>query len=148
VWQALTDSAQFGAWFGVRFEEPFVAGKKINGKLVGTQVDPEVAKAQSAYKDMAFTITIDRIEPQTLFSFRWHPHAIDGKKDYSLEPTTLVEFTLHDDKDGVRLMVAESGFDKVPLDRRAQAFSANSRGWEIQLTLIEKYLLNAHAVDR
>src|SRR5262245_37625778 len=90
VWRAIADSKQFGSWFGVTFDGPFKAGERIVGAIAPTTVDPEVAERQKPYRGMAFEITIDRIEPETLFSFRWHPAAIDPKTDYSSEPTTLV----------------------------------------------------------
>jgi len=143
VWKALTDAKEFGQWFGVKFDGPFSAGQAISGAIAPTTADPAVAKLQQPYAGMRFDITIDRIEPERFFSFRWHPFAIDPKVDYSTEPTTLVEFTLEDAKDGVLLTVVESGFDRVPLARRAQAFTANEGGWTMQMTLIEKYLAHA-----
>jgi len=143
VWKALTDAKEFGQWFGVKFDGPFRAGQAISGAIAPTTADPAVAKLQQPYAGMRFDITIDRIEPERFFSFRWHPFAIDPKVDYSTEPTTLVEFTLEDAKDGVLLTVVESGFDRVPLARRAQAFTANEGGWTMQMTLIEKYLAHA-----
>jgi len=143
VWKALTDAKEFGQWFGVKFDGPFRAGQAISGAIAPTTADPAVAKMQQPYAGMRFDITIDRIEPERFFSFRWHPFAIDPKVDYSADPTTLVEFTLEDAKDGVLLTVVESGFDRVPLARRAQAFTANEGGWTMQMTLIEKYLAHA-----
>lgn len=143
VWEAIADSQQFGEWFGVTFAAPFKAGQPISGAIAPTKVDPAVAKMQEPYAGMRFDITIDRIEPGRLFSFRWHPFGVDPKVDYSKEPTTLVEFTLEDAKDGTLLTVVESGFDRVPLARRAQAFAANEQGWAMQMTLIDKYLTSA-----
>jgi uncharacterized protein YndB with AHSA1/START domain len=143
VWRAITDSAEFGAWFGVKFDGPFEAGKAMHGRIVGTTVDPEVAKMQEPMKDMAFGITIEQMIPEKLFSFRWHPHAIEPGVDYSAEPTTLVAFTLEQKLDGVELTVTESGFEGIPLARRAQAFSANDQGWAIQTRLIGQYLAHA-----
>ena len=140
VWQALTDAAQFGAWFGVRFDGPFEVGKPLRGRIVGTTVDADVAAMQQAHVDKPFDITVERIEPERLFSYRWHPNAVDATRDYSLEPTTLVEFTLEETPDGILLTVTESGFDRVPLDRRAEAFTANEGGWAIVTPLIGKYL--------
>ena len=140
VWQALTDAAQFGEWFGARFEGPFIPGARVTGRIVGTTVDPEVAKKQEQYADKPFEITIERMEPERLFSFRWHPGAVEPGVDYSKEPTTLITFTLEDAPGGTKLTVAESGFDGIPLERRAKAFTANERGWALQMTLIEKYL--------
>ena len=143
VWRAITDSAQFGSWFGVRFDGPFKPGERIVGKIAPTTVDPQVAAMQKPYEGMTFDITIDRIEPEKLFSFRWHPAAIDPKVDYSNEPATLVEFSLEEKPDGVLLTVTESGFDGIPLARRAEAFKMNEGGWAAQMTLIEKYLAKA-----
>lgn len=140
VWQALTDAGEFGQWFGVRLDGPFKAGTPIHGKITPTTVDPEVAKMQQPYEGMKFEIVIDRIEPKKLFSFRWHPFGVDPKVDYSSEPMTLVEFTLQEVPEGVRLTVIESGFDKVPIERRAQAFTANEGGWTKQMELIQKYV--------
>ena len=89
VWRALTDSREFGTWFGVKFESPFTPGAAVRGVIVGTSVDPEVEKHQKPHEGKPFEITIDRMEPQSLFSFRWHPNAVDPKMDYSAEPTTL-----------------------------------------------------------
>lgn len=143
VWRAITDSTEFGRWFGVKFDAPFVPGTRIAGRITPTVADPHVAEMQKPYEGMVFEITIDRIEPETLFSFRWHPAAIDPGGDYSGEPTTLVEFRLEPMAGGVRLTIIESGFDKIPLTRRAQAFTMNDGGWAAQSMLIEKYLAQA-----
>jgi uncharacterized protein YndB with AHSA1/START domain len=143
VWRALTDAREFGSWFGVKFDRPFARGTIVRGEIVPTTVDAEVARMQQPYAGMRFEITIDRVEPEKLFSFRWHPFAIDPKIDYSNEPTTLIVFSLEEVADGVMLTVTESGFDQIPLARRAQAFTANEQGWGLQVKLIEKYLAQA-----
>jgi uncharacterized protein YndB with AHSA1/START domain len=140
VWKALTDSREFGQWFGVEFDGPFVAGQPLRGTIVPTKADPDVARAQQPYVGTPFHILVERMEPERLFSFRWHPFAIDPGADSAAEPTTLVVFTLEEAPGGVRVTVTESGFDRVPLERRAKAFSANESGWAIQMTLVEKYL--------
>ena len=142
VWQALTDATEFGGWFGVKFDEggPFKSGARATGKISPTTVDAEVAKAQQPYAGMAFEIVIDRLEPKALFSFRWHPFAIDPNVDYSDEPMTLVSFVLKEVPEGVLLTVTESGFDKIPLERRATAFTSNEGGWTMVVTLIKKYV--------
>src|SRR5262249_54571547 len=127
-------------WFGVKFEGPFVAGATLRGSIAPTTVDPQVAALQQPYAGQAFEITVDRIEPQRLFSFRWHPYAVEPGVDYSGEPTTLIEFALVEKADGVLLTVTESGFDRIPLERRAKAFEANEGGWAMQMTLVKKYL--------
>lgn len=143
IWRALTDSAEFGAWFGVKFDTPFIAGAPIHGVIVTTTVDLQVAAAQKPYEGMPFDIVIDRIEPPRLFSFRWHPFAVEPGVDYSAEATTLVVFELQERPDAVLLTVAESGFDGLPLARRAKAFSANEGGWAVVVTLIARYLGDA-----
>jgi uncharacterized protein YndB with AHSA1/START domain len=140
VWRAISNAKEFGAWFGMAFDGPFIAGQKLAGSIQPTTVDPEVAKLQAPYAGKPFEFTIDRIEPERLFSFRWHPFAIDPNQDYSSEPTTLVVFELLEVDGGTLLTITESGFDRIPLKRRAQAFSANEGGWEHQARLITKYL--------
>ncbi len=140
VWRALTDAQEFGTWFGVKCDGSFAIGALVRGIIVRTAVDVDVAKAQRPYEGMPFEITVDRIEPQRVFAFRWHPFAVEPGIDYSREPTTLVVFTLEDAPAGIMLTVTESGFDQVPLARRAKAFTANEGGWTMVMTLIEKYL--------
>jgi uncharacterized protein YndB with AHSA1/START domain len=140
VWRAITDSKEFGTWFGMRFEAPFRAGTTMKVVLTPTAVDDEVAKKQKAHEGTAFEIVVDRIEPETLFSFRWHPAAVDKTVDYSEEPMTLVTFTLADKDGGILVTVVESGFDRLPAERRAKAFAGNESGWAIVVTLLEKWL--------
>jgi uncharacterized protein YndB with AHSA1/START domain len=143
VWRALSDSKEFGSWFGMKLDGPFVAGSKIRGVCVPTTVDAEVAKAQKQHEGTAFEIWIERMEAERLFSFRWHPHAVERSVDYSGEPTTLIEFVLTDTPDGVLLTVTESGFDRIPVARRVKAFTANEQGWGIVVKLLEEYLAHA-----
>jgi uncharacterized protein YndB with AHSA1/START domain len=140
VWRAISDSKQFGSWFGVEFKDPFVAGARMIGKIVPTTVDAEVATTQKPYVGIAFEFTVERVEPMRYFSFRWHPYAVESGVDYSKEPTTLVTFELEEVSGGTMLTVTESGFDRIPLERRAKAFAANEQGWTAQTKLIEKYL--------
>lgn len=140
VWSAISDAEQFGAWFGVKFEKPFCAGQEVLGRIVPTTVDPQVAKSQEPYTGIPFTCRIESIEPMRRFAFRWHPFAIDQKVDYSHEPMTLVELLLEAVDGGTQLTITESGFDGIPLARRAQAFAANDGGWAAQTKLIAKYL--------
>ena len=141
VWRAISDPEQFGRWFGVRFDGPFASGTRLTGRIVPTTADSEVAKLQEPHEGKAFEITIGRMEPMRYFSFRWHPFAVEPEVDYSNEPTTLVEFTLEEQSEGVLLTVTESGFDQIPIARRARAFTANEAGWSHQIKLIEKYLI-------
>jgi uncharacterized protein YndB with AHSA1/START domain len=143
VWRALSDSTEFGTWFGVRFDGPFLPGASVRGVIVPTTVDAEVAKAQKPYEGKPFDITVERLEPPRLFSFRWHPFAVEPGVDYSAEPTTLVVFALEEVADGVLLTVTESGFDQIPLARRAKAFMANEQGWGMVVKLLAGYLVHA-----
>lgn len=140
VWRAISDSKQFGSWFGVEFDAPFVAGAHMKGRIVATTVDEEVAKMQKPHEGAPFECSIERIEPMRLFSFRWHPYAVEPGVDYAAEPSTLVVFELEEAAGGTMLTITESGFDRIPLHRRAQAFSANEQGWEAQSRLIQKYV--------
>jgi uncharacterized protein YndB with AHSA1/START domain len=140
VWRALSDSTEFGTWFGMRFNGPFAPGARMTGVIVPTTVDAEVASAQKKYEGIPFDFTIDKMEPERLFSYRWHPGAVDPDVDYSAEPTTLVVFELEEVADGVMLTVTESGFDQIPLARRAKAFASNEGGWTMVVRLIERYV--------
>src|SRR4029077_4232843 len=132
VWRAISDAKQFGSWFGVAFDGPFAEGARLTGKIVPTTVDTEVAKIQVPYAGKTSEWTVERIEPMKRLSFRWHPYAVEEGVDYSKEPTTLIEFELTDAAGGILLTITESGFDQIPLARRAKAFKANEGGWEIQ----------------
>jgi uncharacterized protein YndB with AHSA1/START domain len=147
VWRAIADSMQFGSWFGVAFDGPFVAGTRLTGKIVPTSVDPDVAKLQKPHAGKAFEFTVERIEPMQRLSFRWHPYAVDPGVDYSKEPTTLIVFELEEVSGGTLLTISESGFDRIPLERRAKAFAANEAGWGMQAKLIEKYLATQHVAQ-
>jgi uncharacterized protein YndB with AHSA1/START domain len=140
VWRAISDSRQFGRWFGVKFDGPFVSGGRLAGKIVPTSVDPEVAKLQKPYEGMAFECVVESVEPMKKFSFRWHPFAVETGVDYSKEPMTLVQFVLKDASEGILLTISESGFDQIPKARRAEAIAANEGGWAKQTELIQKYL--------
>lgn len=140
VWRAISNAAEFGTWFGVAFDGPFVAGAQLTGRITPTKVDPEVAKLQEPHTGKPFQMLVERIEPMNQFAFRWHPFAIDPDHDYSDEPMTLVTFNLADADGGTLLTITESDFDQIPIERRAQAFQANDGGWTHQAKLIEKYL--------
>ena len=140
VWRAISDAKQFGTWFGVEFQGPFVAGAQLVGRITPTKVDPVVAKQQEPYAGAKFEWTVESIEPMQRIAFRWHPFAIDPSFDYSGEPTTLIVLELEDAPGGTQLKITESGFDGIPLARRAQAFKANQGGWDAQAQLIAKYV--------
>ena len=129
VWKALTDRHEFGKWFKVRLEGPFVPGHESRGQIT-----------HPGYEHVTWRAVVQKIEPERLFSFTWHPYAIDSRKDYSSETPTLIEFTLEKTATGTRLTVAESGFDKLPAHRRDTAFQRNGEGWGIQMQNIAQYL--------
>ena len=132
VWRAIADANEFGAWFGMRLEGAFAAGRTVRGRLTIPN-----------YDHLTLELQIDRIDPEHYFSYRWHPYAVDPKVDYSAEPTTLVEFRLEeiDGGKGTAVTIVESGFDRIPLARRAKAFTANEQGWSMVMKLIEEYLV-------
>jgi uncharacterized protein YndB with AHSA1/START domain len=129
VWRALTDYRQFGEWFLVKMDGPFVAGKPIGGQIT-----------HPGYEHLRMEIVIKAIEPETLFSYTWHPYAVDPKVDYTKEASTLVEFRLQATVGGTLLTVTESGFEKIPSERRAEAFLRNDGGWKQQMKNIEAYV--------
>ena len=140
VWRAISDADEFGQWFGVRFDGPFVPGTSVTGAITPTTVDEDVARAQEPYAGKSDTWHIVAVEPKRRLAFRWHPYGVESGVEYSQEPTTLVEFTLDEMADGVRLRIVESGFADIPAERRASAFEANSEGWAAQTELVRKYL--------
>jgi uncharacterized protein YndB with AHSA1/START domain len=143
VWSAISDSSDFGKWFGVKFDQPFAPGAHMRGVITPTTADPDVAKGQKPYEGLPFEIWVERMEPEKLLSFRWHPYAVEKDVDYLAEPTTLVEFTLEEVEGGILLTMSESGFDRIPLERRAKAFKMNEGGWRTQVRLFALYLCHA-----
>jgi uncharacterized protein YndB with AHSA1/START domain len=141
VWRAISDAREFGNWFGMELDGEFRPGRQMNGRIKPTKADPVVAKIQEKYTGTPLAFFVDRVEPMDVFAYRWHPFAIDESIDYSKEPMTLVTFTLASQDGGTLLTVVESGFDSIPIERRANAFEANEEGWAMQMQMIEKYLL-------
>lgn len=129
VWRALTDYREFGEWFRVRIDGPFKPGEVSRGQVT-----------YPGYEHLKWEAVVQKMEPERLFSFTWHPAGIDPKRDYSKETPTLVEFKLEITASGTLLVVTESGFDKIPSDRRLEAFRLNENGWEIQMKNIESYV--------
>lgn len=132
VWRALTDHTEFGNWFGAKLEGPFAVGKTCRGRITNP-----------GYEHLVLEMLVDRIEPERLFAYRWHPHAADPKADYSKEPMTTVEFKLEKRGGGTLLLLTESGFDALPEERRALAFRSNDGGWTEELANIERYVRQA-----
>lgn len=129
VWRAISNAEEFGTWFRVNLEGAFSAGATTKGKITS-----------KGYEHVTVDLQVERIEPERYFSYRWHPYAIDPAKDYSAEPTTLVEFILEEADGGTALTIIESGFDKIPLTRRADAFRMNDQGWMGQMKNLERYV--------
>ncbi len=130
VWRALSNAQEFGSWFGVDFHgASFAAGATVHGRIT-----------YPGYEHLTMEIAIDRMEPERLFSYRWHPYAVDPQVDYSKEPTTLVVFELQDAPEGTLLTVVESGFDRIPAHRRAEAWRMNDQGWAQQVANIESHV--------
>lgn len=129
VWRALTDYRQFGEWFRVKIDGPFVEGQVSRGHIT-----------YPGYEHVKWEAVIQKIEPERLFSFTWHPYAVDPNVDYSKEPPTLVEFRLEKTEKGTLLTVTESGFDKIPSHRRIEAFRMNEGGWTEQVKSIAAYV--------
>lgn len=140
VWAAISDSKQFGAWFGAQFDGPFVVGQPTYGRIQPTQVDAEVAKLQEPHAGMPMVFLVETLEAPTKLAFRWHPDPVAPGTDLTGKPTTLVELELSDAAGGTQLRITESGFEAIPLEKRAQVFEGNEGGWEHQSRLIAKYL--------
>lgn len=129
VWSAIADANEFGAWFGMKLEGAFAARATIRGRLT-----------IPGYDHLTLDIHVEQIEPERYFSYRWHPYAIDPKVDYSTEPTTLVEFHLEEIAGGTVVTIVESGFDRIPLARRAEAYRMNDGGWAGQAKNLARHV--------
>lgn len=139
VWEAISDSEQFGRWFGARFEGPFRAGTRVKGEIAKTEMDPEVASYQEPYAGQPFELLVERVDPPRHFAFRWHPGA-EPDEDATDESMTLVTFDLEEVEEGTRLVIQETGFDGIEAERRAKVFEENRGGWEIQARLVRLYV--------
>ena len=129
VWRALTDADEFGQWFRVKLEGPFVEGATVRGRIT-----------YAGYEHLRMEVVVEAIEPERRFAYRWHPAAADPSVDHSSEPATLVEFVLDEVAGGTSLTIVESGFDRLPASRRAEAFRMNEQGWTSQARNIERYV--------
>jgi uncharacterized protein YndB with AHSA1/START domain len=132
VWRAISDSAEFGTWFEMRFDAPFAEGEAIRAHVL-----------VKGYEHLTAEFEIVRIAPEEYFAYRWHPYAVDPAVDYSGEPTTLVEFRLEPSGQDTVLTIVESGFDQIPAARRAEAFRMNEGGWTGQVRNIERYVTSS-----
>lgn len=129
VWRAITDVNEFCAWFGVKLEGAFAAGTTLRGR-----------NTARGYDHMLMEFQVERIEPEHYFSYRWHPYPFDSTVDYSAEPTTLVEFHLEEIAGGTAVTIVESGFDRIPLARRAEAFRMHDQGWTGQANNLARHV--------
>jgi uncharacterized protein YndB with AHSA1/START domain len=130
VWRALANAEAFGQWFGVALEgKRFVAGERTQGQIT-----------YPGYEHLIWDVAVERVEPERVFSFRWHPYAVEPQVDYSKESETRVLFELEDMDGGTLLKVVESGFNNIPEARRLKAFRMDSRGWDEQMANIETFL--------
>ena len=129
VWRALTDAKEFGTWFGVRLQSDFAEGATIRGQITHPN-----------YEHVTMEVVVERMEPERYLSYRWHPYAVDPNIDYSDEPRTLVEFRLEESGDGTVLTIIESGFDRIPLARRAEAWRMNEGGWTAQVQNLDRHV--------
>jgi len=132
AWRALTDHREFGQWFRVKLDAPFQPGRVSRGQIT-----------YPGYEHVNWQVTVEKMEAERLFSFRWHPYAVDAAIDYSKEPTTLVEFRLEAAAGGTLLIVTESGFEAIPKERRFEAYRMNDGGWTAQLKNIEQHVAAA-----
>jgi len=129
VWRALTDYREFGEWFRVKLDGPFVPGQVSRGRIT-----------YPGYEHLVWEAVVQKMEPERLFSYTWHPYAVDPQADYSKETPTLVEFRLEKIPEGTLLVLTESGFDRIPGGRRLEAFRMNDGGWTEQMKNIEAYV--------
>ena len=129
VWRALTDYREFGEWFRVKLDSPFVPGERSTGHIIWP-----------GYEHLKWEAVVQEMEPDAYFSFTWHPYSVDPAIDYSEETPTLVEFRLVKTATGTLLTVTESGFEDIPEHRRAEAFLRNDGGWAQQMTNVQQYV--------
>ena len=128
VWRAITDIGEFSKWFGVETTGAFTPGARL-----------EMTSTHEGYQGVVFSVIVEQMEPERTFSWRWHPGAVRPEVDYFTEPTTLVVFHLEDEAGGTRVTVTESGFERIPITRRASVFEENTKGWEFQLAALDRY---------
>jgi uncharacterized protein YndB with AHSA1/START domain len=129
VWRAISNSKEFGTWFRMNVDGDFTEGAKLRGRIT-----------HPGYEHVTLDLLVEKIEPERYFSYRWHPHALDTSVDYSSEPMTLVEFILEDVEGGTAVTIIESGFDRIPAERRDEAFRSNGNGWSGQIKNLAQYV--------
>lgn len=120
VWRAISDPAEFGAWFRVRLDGPFEAGTEQTGQMT-----------YPGYEHYPWKARIVAVEPPHRLAFDW-PH-MDGSQQVREDwPWTRVEFRLAPHGTGTRVTITESGFDALPAEVRDTNYRQNDRGWEEQ----------------
>ncbi len=129
VWRAIADAEEFGGWFGMKLDRPFAPGAPVLGRIT-----------IPGYEHVTVEMLVEKVEPEGYFSYRWHPYAVDPAIDYTAEPTTLVEFRLEETAGGTVITITESGFDRLPASRRAEAFRMNESGWAGQSKNLAKHV--------
>ena len=129
VWRALTDHEEFGQWFQVKLEGPFEVGEVSRGRIT-----------YPGYEHFVWRAVVERMEPESLFSFRWHHNDVHPDKDLAGQPTTQVEFRLAETSNGTRLTITETGFSALPDPRRLEIFRQNSDGWDGQVKSIAAHV--------
>lgn len=129
VWRAISDAEEFGTWFGMKLDRPFAPGATVLGRIT-----------IPGYEHVTVEMRVETVEPEGYFSYRWHPYAVDPAIDYTAEPTTLVEFRLEETSGGTAVTIVESGFDRLPASRRAEAFRMNESGWTGQSKNLAKHV--------
>ncbi len=132
VWRALTSADEFGDWFGVKLAGEFAPGFPVKGTIT-----------VEGYEGHPFELLVERMESPALFSWYWHPYAMDPDVDYSAETPTHVVYELEEGPSGTLLSVSESGFDALPAERREEAYRMHEEGWAEQMKSIERYLAKA-----
>lgn len=139
IWKVLADAEEFGRWFGARFEGPFVAGRSLRGVIAPSVLDTREDIASHPYQGKPMVLHIERMDPPSRFSFRWHPLEVRSNSQGGEGPSTLVEFTLEETKGGTKVTVVESGFSKLPAAERHPCFESHDGGWAIQVQRIRTY---------
>jgi len=132
VWRAITDTREFSQWFGVEMAGAFKPGARL-----------QMTTTHEEYKGIVFHVTVEQMEPEHTFSWRWHPGAVEPDLDYEKEPMTLVEFKLEEAHGGTMVRIVESGFDQLSLERRTKAYKDNSEGWDAQMKSLEQYVVRS-----
>lgn len=135
VWRAISDSEQFGEWFRVKLDGPFVLGEVTTGKVT-----------VPGFEHMIWRSVTTVIEAERRLAFTWNPYDYEPYDDETEAaradaPQMLVEFRLESTDEGTRVTIVESGFASLPDDARREAmFLRNEGGWNEQVSNIKNYV--------